>query len=460
MKDFERVITAASERLESAFEKLPSAYFVDKDAETFLFNNVEQFWNHLPRDHGAEVADQLSEDLSNASSSRLYFGVPWCDKICSFCNFAYSTSKNSDVHRAYLKTIRKELSLLFDLGLRESTVSSVYFGGGTPTVLSDDNFRRYLEVMLSPLRLSTNASVTCESTPAALTDQKLRLMVDFGVTRLSMGIQSLDSRVREQANLIGSREDVLLRAQSAMECFDMVNLDLIYGYPYQTNAGWYDTVTSIASLNPQSITVYRLEVKSRTHNLKLYQKENEIFEDELDARKKYFIAAEVLETRGYIQSPLGWWVRGDKNLTSGSWKEHMRGWTNVTPYIGLGQGAWSQATSNHYQNFEKLGDWMKAIEVGKLPIKQSIQMDEKTQLLTFIARVFRSLKTIDLQSADALMRANRIHERVKAFVDQQVSFGLLESEDCCYRLTDGGEALVHWVLRDLIEAAMKENAIP
>lgn len=450
---FESCQRYSDDILASAYDRLPSGYFQEKSAGTYLFNNITRLIETFPEvslEDPEAVSKTITRQLAAHDTSSIYIGVPWCEQICSFCNFAYSTSKNDDERKAHLDLLFKELVILRQCGLSGRKVNSVYFGGGTPTVLSDELFDGYLKSMLGVLNLVQGASVTCEATVSTLTRQKLELMRRNGVTRLSMGIQSLDDKVREQAKLLRTGEEAIEAVQLAREYFDMFNVDLIYGYPYQSQESWFDTVTRVAALNLPSITLYRLEVKERTANLKLFERQLDAFKDELSSRRQYFIGRKVLEAHGYVEQPLGWWIRKDKNELSRTWKQHMSGWARAIPYFGLGQGAFSLCESAYLENHKTARHWKEDLARGASPVASLRVFDERVPLLNRILRVLRTAHGIDLASVEQELRACQLYEPFADLMERNASWGLLERKGGEYMLNDGGRSLIHWILDEIV----------
>ena len=443
-------IEEARAMLEAAYARLPAGYFDGKNAGTYMFNNIFRLVERYPAQPRAAVERVIRESVASADVVGLYAGVPWCEQICSFCNFAYSTSNSQETHEAYLHSILEELRHLRALGLPR--VNSLYFGGGTPTVLSDELFARYLGSMIAAIDLVDKAGITCEATTNTLTATKMNLMLQLGVNRLSMGIQSLDDRVREQAKLRGSASEARAAVEAACERFKMVNVDLIYGHPFQSLESWHDSVEQCAELLVPSITLYRLEVKERTSNLKLYKRERGLFHEELAARQQYFVAKLLLERHGYVEHPLGWWIRKEAYATDANWRQHLTGWGKAIPYIGVGQGAFSLSRNAYLENPRQHSEWSRSVAAGEAPASVCREFGPEVSLMLQVMRTFRTAQRVALSEiADPLKRFGLL-ERVRRVLDRNLSYGLLYQEQDQYVLTDAGRSLVHWLLDDLVEA--------
>jgi oxygen-independent coproporphyrinogen III oxidase len=444
------VVGQAQELLRSSFSKLPADYFFNKNAGTYLFNNIMRLIDRFPvatTPPDTEVEGQLR--MHEAAS--LYVGVPWCEQICAFCNFAYSTERTQAQYEAYIEDLSQELGLLRARGLGK--VGVVYFGGGTPTVLPPPLFEGYLRRILGGIDLQKGASVTCEATTNTMTPERLDIMKSVGVTRLSCGIQSLDPEVRQQAKLLGTPKEVLAAVESAASRFDMVNADLIYGYPFQSPESWHQTIEQVARLGLPSLTLYRLEVKERTTNLKLYRDSPDLFQEELAARLQYFIGRMVLSDHGYVERPLGWWIKRDKDTGSASWRQHLTGWRSGAPYVGIGQGAWSLCGGAYYENHSVLAPWHNAIAAGRLPIGNLRRLSPEVAFVNRLLRGIRTTHSIDLdQSRDLLLEFGMLAP-FETLLARNVERGTLEYGAEGYTLTGAGMALIHWLLDEIVEVA-------
>ncbi len=455
--DFGSILRVSAELVASSYQRLPLNYFEGKNAGTYLFNNITRLIETFPPSPASDpaaVREVISRQVLSHEMASLYLGVPWCEQICSFCNFAYSTSKSDEERKAYLDLILAELMLLNQCGLANRPINSVYFGGGTPTVLSDELFDYYLASVLSAVNLMPGASITCEATVSTLTRQKLDLMRRNGITRLSMGIQSLDDNVREQAKLLCSGAEVVEVVGMAREYFDMFNVDLIYGYPYQSHESWFDTVMRVAELNLPSITIYRLEVKERTTNLKLFRQESAAFMDELTARQQYFIARLVFTSWGYVEQPLGWWVRSDRHEGSHTWKQHMAGWARAIPYFGLGQGAFSFCAGAYWENHKVQRLWQDNVARSAFPVASLHTLDSRVPLLNRIIRILRTAQGIDLSAVESELAVFKLYEPFAELLDRHADWGLLERNGPEYTLNDAGRSLIHWMLDEIVRLPM------
>lgn len=444
----ERLIQSACETLKVSYGRLPANYFQNKDALHYCFNNISKEFETSEKNCSSPTYTLIRNEFALYDGCMLYSGVPWCENICAFCNFAYSKQKNAEVYEDYINCVAEELRFYRELGL--SKVYSVYFGGGTPTVLDPSILERYLCEIMRLAAPVPNVSVTCETSPNTLTSAKLEVMKRSGVTRLSMGVQSLDDAIRKQARLVGTADEVEEKIKMAKSYFDSLNVDLIYGYPNQTLESWFWTVKRIVSMEVPSIVLYRLEVKKRTSNWREYHNNTSSFLEELTVQQQYFIAQKLLEQAGYVENPLGWWILNPIKKDNRTWKQHLAGWEKAMPYVGIGQGAFSMFNHLYHENHKSYTSWRCDILEKRLPIAFHYNLEKRVQFINRILRLIRTARGINLAEIEEDLCMLHIDDQLKRVLDRNTDYGLFDRNQKEYRLTLAGRSLVHWILDEIV----------
>src|SRR5690348_4731291 len=196
----------------------------------------------------------------------LYLHIPFCRKRCKFCYFRVYTDKNAGEIEVYLSALSKEIDLYADReGLRGRQFQFVYFGGGTPSYLSNEQLKRMIDRINRRWRWDAAKEVTFECEPGTLKESKLRTIKEIGVTRLSLGVEHFDDEILS-INGRAHKSPEILRAWEWVRNvgFPQVNIDLIAGMLGETDAKWKDAVEKTIELDPDSITVYQMEVPYNT----------------------------------------------------------------------------------------------------------------------------------------------------------------------------------------------------
>ena len=276
-----------------------------------------------------------------ASGMGLYIHVPFCKTKCPYCDFNTYQGIEGQMG-SFLEAVTTELRLWGD-ALGHPRVRTVFFGGGTPSYLPDGDIAAILGAASSAFRIDPDAEITIEANPGDLGDAASRGLLLQGVNRLSIGVQSLDNGLLQ---LLGRRHS----ADGAIEAFrtareagiDNVNLDLMYGLPNQTAAQWEDTITRLAALGPEHISLYALTLEEGTP-MRVWADQGKIPEPDPDvAADMYALAREVLADRGYHHYEISNWAK--PGLQS---RHNLIYWRNE-PYLGVGPGAHSRLGENRF----------------------------------------------------------------------------------------------------------------
>lgn len=275
------------------------------------------------------------------NSKSLYIHIPFCEHICSYCDFT-KLFYNEKFSKLYLDALFYELD---SYGVPK--MKTIYLGGGTPTALSDDEFERLLCKASSYLDKDTE--FTCEANVENLTDSKLSLMHRFGVNRLSIGVQSSHDKRLKSLGRCHSFNDAQKAVEKAKKHgFDLVNVDLIYGYPGESMEELSEDLENILKLDVDHISIYSLIVSPGTifYNNKVKEQNQD------DSRRYYDFILKTLRDHGYERYEISNFARNSKyakhNLTY--WKDEE--------YYGVGLGASGYLGNLRYTNTKNLDKYL------------------------------------------------------------------------------------------------------
>ena len=196
----------------------------------------------------------------------LYVHVPFCVKRCDYCYYLSYADKKKDEHRDYVGALLGELALYRRTPtLAERPLSFVYFGGGTPSLLGEGSLRSLLAGLTELFSWQDVEEVTFECAPRTATENRLRILRDAGVTRLSLGVQTLDDEVLRLNGRVHLRKDVERAYERIRRVgFKVVNLDLIVGLPGESGASADRSLEGVIAMSPESVTIYQLEIPQNT----------------------------------------------------------------------------------------------------------------------------------------------------------------------------------------------------
>ena len=294
----------------------------------------------------------------------LYVHVPFCKTKCPYCDFNTYQGIESQMG-AYLEAVTTELQL-WGNALGHPKVRTVFFGGGTPSYLPDGDIEAILQAASRSFNMDPLAEITIEANPGDLDVAACRGLLRQGVNRLSIGVQSLDNGLLQLLGRRHSADGAMQAFRTARDAgFENVNLDLMYGLPNQSLRQWEDTVSGLAELSPEHISLYALTLEEGTP-MRLWADQGKIPEPDPDvAADMYALAREALSASGYHHYEISNWAR--PGLQS---RHNLVYWRNE-PYLGVGPGAhsrlgdyrfWTVLAPREYAR--RAAEWAKSFTEG------------------------------------------------------------------------------------------------
>ena len=274
----------------------------------------------------------------------LYIHIPFCARKCPYCDFNTYAGLES-LHDATVDALCAEM-VRWAPRLAGRTVSTIFVGGGTPTVLTAPQLERLFAAIHRCFVVAPGAEITCEANPGTVDQAKFGVLRSLGVNRLSMGVQSFQPAELDFLGRIHSVDDVGQAFATARTAgFDNINLDFIFGLPGQTEVGWRDTLERALVLAPEHLSLYSLIVEPNTPLFHWVESGSVPAPDEDQAALLYECAMERLADGGYIQYEVSNWARdngacGDDETPELASRHNLIYWRN-DDYLGIGPGAHS-----------------------------------------------------------------------------------------------------------------------
>jgi oxygen-independent coproporphyrinogen-3 oxidase len=374
----------------------------------------------------------------------LYVHVPFCRLVCAYCDFVTVGGRGEEIPR-YVD------ALVAELGTRPASgeLQTIYFGGGTPSLLGGAQMERVMEAALAHWPVVRLEEVTLEANPSERERPDWGALRAAGFDRISLGVQSLrDPDLRALARGHTAREAREAYAEVRTAGFTNVNIDLIYGIPGQSLSDWRGVLAEAVALGPDHLSLYALQLAlapdewaapPRPGALRWRARLASVQDEEL-AAEQYRAAEGVLADAGYEHYELSSWARpGRASRHNGAyWARHS--------YVGIGAGAHSyDGVDERSWNTRDLDAYLEAVEAGNPPVDGAETLDETTRAFEAIA--------LGLRRVDGLYRAGFADEfgadpaaRYAAAVEGTVGDGLLELSGDAMRLTATGRLLANEVL--------------
>ncbi len=314
-------------------------------------------------------------DRPPASSNPLgvYIHIPFCRKRCHFCYFKVYTDKNASEVESYLDAVVDELALYAAkpfLGGRKPAF--IYFGGGTPSYISSTQLGRMVERMKKLLPWDQAREIAFECEPGTITEGKLRAIRDIGVTRLSLGIENFNDAILK-ANGRAHESKEIGRAYDMARTigFRQVNIDLIAGMVGETDENWRDCVRRTIEMEPDSVTIYQMEIPYNTTIFKEMKAHGESVAPvaEWSVKRDWVrYAFSEFEARGWKIGSAYTAVRDPANA-SFLYRDML--WEGAD-MLGLGVASFSHAQGTHYQNEHEFETYRSRLQRGELPVFRAL----------------------------------------------------------------------------------------
>lgn len=371
--------------------------------------------------------------------SGIYIHIPYCKQACHYCDFHFST--NLGTADRMLAAIEKEIELRKDY-LKHQDVDTIYFGGGTPSIVSEEWLTRLLTLFNASFNVSKTAEITIEANPDDLTKQKLQTLKQAGFNRLSIGIQTFDPELLTFLNRAHNATQALDCVPTAQqEGFDNISIDLIYAIPGLSIEDWETEIQRTLSLQVQHISTYSLTIEPRTvfgHRAK--KGELEPVSDDV-AALQFETMVKLLKAAGFDHYEVSNF--GLPNYYS----QHNTSYWRQVPYLGLGPGAHSFDGTHRQYSVSNNMKYIRTIEAGALPVEKDI-LTPTDRLNEYLMTGLRTKWGIDLNKIKEQYNQNLIKD-YGAFIGQLEKEGHLILEQENLVLTASGFLLADKIAEEL-----------
>ena len=319
---------------------------------------------------------------------RLYVHIPFCNYGCSFCTFAKGVGVSQEQMNRYVKALKKELEWIKPGTL----LSQLFMGGGTPTVLPAPLLDEVLTAIFERMENDKSKVHTVETSPDSLTVEHIKVLQKHKIGRISMGIQSLDEEVLTRVNRQHSTEQTLNAAKMLVEAGFIVNVDLIYGLPGQTNDSFRYDMETLSSYGIHAFTLYNLRSNERTPIKKVIGDEERWNLARLVNWRT--LVKKVAQDNGYTQTRWHTFKRLN-TIAAKHDREPCFTYDGMGYQLGIGVSARSQLGYTLYRNTLHLNSYLERIENNESPVDDIIPLSIEDRKTQFIARSIGDGKTLN-----------------------------------------------------------------
>ncbi|MDO9038052.1 MAG: radical SAM family heme chaperone HemW [Lutibacter sp.] len=347
----------------------------------------------------------------------IYIHIPFCKQACYYCDFHFSTSLKRK--EEMITAIKRELLLRKD-ELNKEQIETIYFGGGTPSLLKIDELRMLIDTIYEHYEVVENAEITLEANPDDLTSKKIKELAKLPINRLSIGIQSFFDDDLKFMNRAHTAEESKKCLAEATKYFDNITIDLIYGVPNMSNEKWLSNLKQAFDFNIPHISSYALTVEEKTVLHKLIEKGKVPPVDENLALEHYHILVSETEKRGLVNYEIS-------NFGNPAYfSKHNTSYWFGEKYLGIGPSAHSFNGFERSWNVSNNSKYIKALLADELP-SQKEQLSETNRFNEYIMTGLRTVWGVSFQKIEKEFGAKYLEE-LKKSAEHHIKSGLLEIE--------------------------------
>ena len=372
--------------------------------------------------------------------SGIYIHIPFCKQACHYCDFHFSTSlKNKE---ALVTSILTELDLRNHY-LKDKNIETIYFGGGTPSLLSEKETFQILEKIYKQYNVSKGVELTLECNPDDLSDEKLKELKRLEINRLSIGLQSFDEEElvwMNRAHNAKQSESSVKRAQD--RGFENITIDLIYGSKFSNLSNWKKTLNKAIDLQVPHISSYNLTIEEKTKLGHDFKVKKEVAIDDEKSSELFLEMIDRLEKNDFIHYEISNFAK------EGFFSKHNSNYWKGEHYLGLGPSAHSFDGNSRQWNVANNNLYIKYIQEKSETYFEKEILTETERYNEYMLTSLRTIWGIDLN----YLKANFNSEFVKDFnskISDYIKQGTVVVKDTTYTLTEKGKLLADKIASEL-----------
>lgn len=423
---------------------------------------ADDFWRHIEKTN-RDAAAPLS----------LYLHIPFCEERCSFCACNVIITPHKRISDEYVELVSLEIDLIAERIHPERRVVQFHIGGGTPTHTNPESLDRLLEHLMNRFRFVADAERSIEVDSRVTKDAHLDVLRRHGFNRISLGVQDATSRTQEAINRVqdlGETHEFIQRCRE--KGFKSVNIDLVYGLPYQTRVTFDRTIDAVYTLNPDRIAFYNYAYLPQrlAHQRRIDEKSLP------DAEERFAIfrrAIEELTALGYIYIGMDHFAKPDDELTiaqqMGTLQRNFMGFTTRAgaDLYAFGVSSISSLPGIYTQNIKRLHTYQRLVTAGELPIERGIELSKDDRMRRWLIMELMCNLRVDTRRFEETWNED-FHRyfydeivRLKPYIDDGLVDPNIARE---IRITDLGRVIIRPICmvfdRYLTEAAQTGRSLP
>lgn len=382
--------------------------------------------------------------MSAMRSIGLYIHIPFCLSKCPYCDFFSLVSYDEQLKERYINALKQEMEI-YSQKIRDVEIISIYIGGGTPTVLTGGQLSEILSSCYHNFQIAKGAENTVEANPGTIDMEKMEMLFQAGVNRISLGAQSFNNKALKKMGRIHTKEDNIAAYQMARSAgFKNINVDIMFGLPGQSKKEFENVLTELIVLKPEHISLYALSVEPGTP-LDNTIKTGKISLPCDDFCNKLFLSAsDYFSEYGYEHYEISNFAQYGKRCIHNElyWKNRS--------YLSIGAGVTSYIDNKRYQNYQELNQYIFLLENGILPIRYQEVLPLKERMAETIILNLRMMEGLDKKAFHSLFNVpveDIYYQSLQNLKEQ----GLLTESKTHYFLTKKGISLANNVFMEFLD---------
>lgn len=371
----------------------------------------------------------------------IYLHIPFCRQACHYCNFHFSTSLK--LKNEFVDALLKEIKLQSTY-LPSEPVNTIYFGGGTPSLLSIDELTGILQTLRQTFTVAADAEVTLEANPDDIVEEKLKDWKQVGINRLSIGVQSFFEEDLRWMNRAHSAQQAIDNLKLARQYFDNITIDLIYGTPTLPDDKWQHNVQQAIALGITHLSCYALTVEPGTALAHMINKHKTIDVNTDDQARQFLLLMDWMQAAGYEHYEISNFALPGKR------SRHNSSYWQGASYLGLGTSAHSFNGESRQWNIANNALYIKSLKEDKVPF----EVEHLTSTQRLNEYVMTSLRTMEGLNLEYVVNrfgekaANKLKEEAQQFIET----GKMQLNNGYLQLTKEGKLFADGIAAELFTA--------
>lgn len=368
----------------------------------------------------------------------IYLHIPFCRQACHYCNFHFSTSLK--LKNEFVEALLKEIHLQSTY-LPSEPVNTIYFGGGTPSLLTIEELTSILQTLRQTFSVAADAEITLEANPDDIVEEKLKNWKQAGINRLSIGVQSFFEEDLRWMNRAHSAKQAIDNLQLARKYFDNITIDLIYGTPTLPDDKWQHNVQQAIDLGITHLSCYALTVEPGTALAHMINKHKTLDVNTEDQARQFLLLMDWMQAAGYEHYEIS------NFALPGMRSRHNSSYWQGASYLGLGPSAHSFNGKSRQWNIANNALYIKSLKEDKVPFEIE-NLTDTQQLNEYIMTSLRTMEGLNIEYV-----VNRFGEKAAGKLQQEarqfIETGKIQLQNGHLQLTKEGKLFADGIAVEL-----------